>query len=270
MDRPIVIYHGHCTDGFTAAWAVRRKFPNAELVAGFHSDTHTPPDVLDRDVIMVDFAYPRATMHRLEAQARSILVLDHHITTQADLEGFPNTVFDLNRSGAGLAWDHFFPDEPRPWLVDYVEDRDLWRKALPNSDTVTAFIRSFAPSFTRWDALAAMSLDEAVAHGGTVWSYVQLQVEYACKRARRTALGGYANVWEVNSGMLQSEIGHQILVDHPEADFAAVWFIGLDGSRKYSLRSEDHRVDVSQVAKQFGGGGHRNSAGFGYDGDPSE
>jgi uncharacterized protein len=34
------------------------------------------------------------------------------------------------------------------------------------------------------------------------------------------------------------------------------------GSRTWSLRSEDSRQDVSEVASTFGGGGHRNAAGF--------
>ncbi|HKP89995.1 MAG TPA: bifunctional oligoribonuclease/PAP phosphatase NrnA [Thermoleophilaceae bacterium] len=35
-----------------------------------------------------------------------------------------------------------------------------------------------------------------------------------------------------------------------------------DGRRKVSLRATDGRVDVSQIARGFGGGGHRQAAGF--------
>jgi bifunctional oligoribonuclease and PAP phosphatase NrnA len=35
-----------------------------------------------------------------------------------------------------------------------------------------------------------------------------------------------------------------------------------DGRRKVSLRATDERVDVSQIARGFGGGGHRQAAGF--------
>jgi phosphoesterase RecJ-like protein len=37
---------------------------------------------------------------------------------------------------------------------------------------------------------------------------------------------------------------------------------GADGARKVSLRASDERVDVSQIARQQGGGGHRQAAGF--------
>ena len=35
-----------------------------------------------------------------------------------------------------------------------------------------------------------------------------------------------------------------------------------DGRRKVSLRATDARIDVSQIARKFGGGGHRQAAGF--------
>jgi phosphoesterase RecJ-like protein len=38
-------------------------------------------------------------------------------------------------------------------------------------------------------------------------------------------------------------------------------------ARKVSLRSTDGRVDVSEIARQQGGGGHQRAAGFGTDMD---
>jgi phosphoesterase RecJ-like protein len=35
-----------------------------------------------------------------------------------------------------------------------------------------------------------------------------------------------------------------------------------DGMRKVSLRATDGRVDVSRIARAFGGGGHPQAAGF--------
>lgn len=37
---------------------------------------------------------------------------------------------------------------------------------------------------------------------------------------------------------------------------------GKDGRRKVSLRATDGRVDVSKIARAYGGGGHRQAAGF--------
>ena len=43
--------------------------------------------------------------------------------------------------------------------------------------------------------------------------------------------------------------------------FAACYWDTPKG-RVFSLRSSDDGADVSEVAKQYGGGGHRNASGF--------
>lgn len=269
-NKPLIIYHGHCTDGFTAVWAARKALgPNCETVAA-HFGQPEPPDVTDREVYIVDYSYPRAVLEDMHDKADSLLVLDHHKTAEADLAGLPYCQFDMNRSGAGMAWDHFHPGQPRPWLVDYVEDRDIWRKSLPDTDEVTAFIRSWQASFDRWDTISAMSLEDAISHGKAVWSFMSLSVKFACKRARVVSVLGHDNVLEVNSSVLQSEIGNALMEgEGPKGnvpDFAAVWYVGVDGKRKYSLRSDDKHTDVSAIAQQLGGGGHRNAAGCLRDG----
>ena len=65
----------------------------------------------------------------------------------------------------------------------------------------------------------------------------------------------------VNASANQSEVGHELLQRYPEAPFAAIYFDTADGKRKWSLRGRGN-VDVSALAKQFGGGGHHNAAGF--------
>jgi uncharacterized protein len=132
MSKLLVLYHAACRDGFAAAWAIWRRFPGSEFVpVAYGSD---PPDVVDRDVVIADFSYARPVMERIADQCASLLVLDHHQTAEAALKNFAHpkarVVFDMNRSGAGITWDHFFPGQPRPWLIDYVEDRDLWRHKL--------------------------------------------------------------------------------------------------------------------------------------------
>jgi nanoRNase/pAp phosphatase (c-di-AMP/oligoRNAs hydrolase) len=59
-----------------------------------------------------------------------------------------------------------------------------------------------------------------------------------------------------------SDTAHALLQKYPEAPFTACWFRRGDGMIQYSLRSEDSRKDVSAIAKSFGGGGHRNAAGY--------
>lgn len=85
--KPLCIYHGHCDDGFAAAWCVRQAIPDAEFYPGVYQQE--PPDVAGRDVLMVDFSYKRPVLLRMAESARSVMVLDHHKTAAEDLSGFP-------------------------------------------------------------------------------------------------------------------------------------------------------------------------------------
>jgi len=57
---------------------------------------------------------------------------------------------------------------------------------------------------------------------------------------------------------MSSDAGHQLAQGEK---FAACYWDTPDG-RVFSLRSSDDGLDVSEIAKLFGGGGHRNAAGF--------
>ena len=56
-------------------------------------------------------------------------------------------------------------------------------------------------------------------------------------------------------------MGNELCNLYPESAFSASYCDRADGLRTYSLRSNGE-FDVSVIAKQFGGGGHRNAAGF--------
>lgn len=172
MDRPLVIYHGNCADGFSAAWCFWRKYgTGADYVSGVYQQD--PPDVTGRDVYLVDFSYKRAMVEQMLKSAKTVTLIDHHKTaidelrplaqqlemTNNDGQGVNFGWFcDLNRSGATLAWDYLFPGEDRPLLLGHVEDRDLWRFKLPGTREIQAFVFSHEYSFEMWDKL--MSADQ--------------------------------------------------------------------------------------------------------------
>lgn len=306
----LVITHGSCRDGFCAAWIVKRALPDAEIHYAYYGKE--PPDVTDRDVIMVDFSYPRGTLVALRAAANSLVVLDHHRTAAADLaetgtDGIVSmrewsgvvswerhmenaaldqmenahqmirTLFDMERSGAGLAWDFFFAGEPRPMLVDYVEDRDLWRHALPDSHDVNAAIGILPFDFSAWDKAEEASQRDLRAYPGggtredlrtvrmrgvgqTVREKVAQYIAEASKNLRWATVAGY-RVPVVNAPQVDiSELLDAVIREH-NPPFAVGWWQRFDGLFQYSLRSRGD-FDVSEIAKTFGGGGHRNAAGF--------
>lgn len=274
MTKKICIYHAHCMDGFTAAWIVHRAIGDSvEFISAGYGDA--PPDVTGADVIIVDFSYTRDVLTAMSAEAKSLIVLDHHATAQAALKDLmlPNAtiIFDMQRSGAQLAWDHFRPGLLRPRLVDYVGDRDLWQFKLFQSREINAYIQLQDQTFDEWLRLESLVEDQPLGvaaighdllrqHRDFVGKGIDMTLRYMVIGSQRVPV---ANL----PAYLASEAGNILAEGNP---FAAIYFDSATG-RKFSLRSKRGGIDVSAIALSYGGGGHVNAAGFtmpiGWEGD---
>ena len=265
---PIIISHSTCNDGLAAVWAVRRKYPQAEIHFRQYGDPLGDIEYEGRDVIIVDFSFDREVLIEMNEKAKSLVVLDHHKTAQERLEGLPFAHFDMNRSGAGMAYDYFLGDGKAPpvdgrghrhWLVDYVEDRDLWRFDLPHSKAVNAGLASYPRKLEAWEDLAKRSPQELREEGYILLRQEDGVVKAMASHGTEREIEGY-KVLVVNSSSLQSRIGEELAQGRP---FGAVYFITGKGEVVVSLRSRgDEGIDVSEIAKKFGGGGHARAAGF--------
>ena len=259
MSEPIVIYHGGCDDGFASAYAIWQKHPLWTFYAGVYQEI--PPNVEGFDVYLVDFSYKRPVIEEMALKAKSVTVIDHHKTAQADLEpllaeGVIDGVFDMNHCGAVLTWKWFHGSAPPPFF-QYIEDRDLWKRRLPDTDEFTMALRSYPQEFHVWNEL---NVGKLTSEGKHILRYYRQLVDEAKHRVRFTHWGDH-RVAAVNCPhFMASEVAGEIAVEYDVA-FGACWWENADGTRTFSLRSRDD-FDVSEVAKKFGGGGHKNSAGF--------
>ena len=177
--KPLVIYHANCADGFSAAWCFWDKYKDkVEYYPGIYQQT--PPDVTGRVVYLVDFSYKSDAIEKMLDIARTIFVIDHHKSAIEDLSALEqrlekenadkwsrfDTFFDLEKSGATLAWDFLnrvLPQElraTRPLLLGHIEDRDLWRFKLPNTREIQANVFSYEYTFENWDRMMNMNQAE--------------------------------------------------------------------------------------------------------------
>lgn len=261
-----VLYHNGCNDGFSAAYCAWTVLGDSAEYIGV-SYGEEPPTINDGDrVYVVDFSYSRQVMLAMAKIASEIVVLDHHKTAQEALLGLSFANFNMNKSGAVLAWEYWHPDEPVPTLIQYVQDRDLWKKELTISDEVHVTLRSFKMDFQVWDALAKLSYDDFLFIARTIGTPIlqkrQQDVEAIAATYTWTEIGGYkVPTVHTSKPTYTSDIGHYLCKILPEAPFSAIASDDEDGNTRWGLRSVGN-FDVSEIAKQYGGGGHRNAAGF--------
>lgn len=273
--KPLVLYHANCNDGFTAAWCAWVKFGGeCEFVPVSYGQE--PPDVAGRRVYILDFSYKRPTMLCLASRTSDMTILDHHKSAEEELDGLedecsrvyglipPTVVFAMDKSGARLAWEHFFPSEEVPLIVAYTEDRDLWRFAMPHSREINSAISSYPHDFDQWDEIndrlyfVDKGVSQLVEQGKAIERHKTQQVDAICRNAREVDFDG-VKVLAANTSVLFSEVAGRLAEGRP---FGAAWFVRADGKRQWSLRSTNEGLDVSDVARRRGGGGHRNAAGF--------
>lgn len=262
-----ILYHDKCPDGFTAAWAAWKRFGDtAEYIPVSYGQTPYEGSTGQDDVYLLDFCYPASVLRTLPA--RKLVILDHHKTAQADLELFKGKpedeiIFDMERSGAGIAWDYFHM-EPRPEIVNYAEDHDLWLYKLRGSREIRALFMATPYTFESWDSFQAdmqYSWNECIDRGETVMGFMSQQVKMICDKSYFEQIGGI-DVPVVNATTLYSEVGEELYKRHPEYPYVAYWFKRADGKIHWGLRTGHADIDVSAVAKQYGGGGHRAAAGY--------
>lgn len=265
-------YHAGCPDGFGAVWSVRGAWGDeGRYVARGHEDRVRPGECDDALVAFVDIAPARDELEQLAESAAQVVVLDHHVTARDRLTcdpGFVNDLedeghelhFDLTRSGSVLAWQYFHPDEEPPALLRYVEDQDLWNWALPDSDAVNAAIASYPREFEVWDRLAQEPIETLARQGEPILRANRMEVERRLEHARPVALGT-DRIEAVNASTNRSQIGHELA---QRGRFGKSWGLvyRVEGAEVFGTLYSIGDVDVAAVALGYGGGGHKNAAGF--------
>mgnify|MGYP000048822557 CR=1 FL=1 len=278
----VVIYHGaDCMDGFGAALAFHMW---KEAVYGSENVQYIPcnygQDIfsfgysfVSKDVYIVDFSFSREVLTMIAKDADYVLVLDHHKTAEEALENWGDKpvnmeiVFDMKKSGAGLTWDRFCPSPGhRSDLINYIEDRDLWRFALWGSKEINAYIALADKTFESYslvNTLLQNDIERAHQFGALLLKQHQKHVDSIVALARPCKIslptGEYNGLVANSNYQFASDVGHELA--KLSGTFGATYVTDSRGATKWSLRSiKDY--DVSRIAKQFGGGGHKNAAGF--------
>ena len=248
-----------------------------------------------RSIYVLDFSFPRPVIEHLKEKAARFVWLDHHKTAfemwcgrfepgmmHAERSSNHEIILDDARSGALIAWEYFHVHKPLPLAVNWIDDRDRWVFKHPGSREFHAGLALQPYDLETWGEIFKNSIDaiRVFESGKVVLNIYEKQIEKAVASACSIRItpavleGRPAAVWEYDQHLEQfyvqglvtntpvhiSEVGNHLA--KKSQTFGATWFHSATEKQAIvSLRSEG-TYDVSAIAKAFGGGGHRNAAGF--------
>ena len=262
----VILYHADCPDGFGGAYAAWKKFADTAMYIPMKYRQEPPlAEIEGCEVYVVDFCYHQEAMDRILKAAKSLVVLDHHEGVQEVVESMPEHVYDANRSGATIAWEYFHPGTPVPKLLKHIEDDDLYRFNLPETRALLAYLSVQPYAFESWD-LIARELEEERARGDLIaraeiyLDYFNHLVELSTAHAHPVHFEGHTVLLATAAPIkpLKSAIGHALNQKMPP--FGLVVSVHPNGLG-VSIRG-DGSIDVSSIARKYGGNGHPNSSGF--------
>lgn len=289
-DETVVLYHKNCNDGIASAYVAYLHYGENARYIEFQYGDDLPADIIGRHVIMIDVSVPQETINHLLIENRilSIMLIDHHVSVIRQLKGglwcpsveqYENRrnehdryfyLTDVNHSGAALAWAFFTRKEgfrnqlkhdDLPLAIAHIQDYDLWRRKLANTDAVNAWLANGPRTIERFHSMVTSdgSIRMNVLEGGNllvnaenvqVQDYLNHYVEYGYYEGEEIVL--------VNAPyILRNQIADELLKER----WAFVVIYQRRGLKThFSLRSAGY--DVTPVGERFGGGGHKTASAF--------
>lgn len=254
---------------------------------------HYTYDVDIYSIMSVDFGLPFYYIdHLLDvAQVAKIVVCDHHKTAyekyfpENDIEILPavvwhsndhrvSIIFNNNKSGASIVWYYLNGVAATylatlPELVKYVEDSDLWMFQYEETRAVNMYLKSMEMTLDNWqqvflalDSPTANIRNTIIARGYSLLDSIEKIVNAYASSGFDIELNGITGLAACCHGEYASDVGNKLV--EKSGTFGMTYYTDdLQEVMKCSLRSDPVAdVDVAEIAKLYGGGGHKYAAGF--------
>lgn len=262
-----VLYHAGCLDGFASAWAAWTELGDDAHYQAVRHREPLPRLPNNATVYILDFCYPMEQLVAAAKHVAQIVVLDHHISALEEYQRYrtQNTLpdnllmyFDLDRSGCMIAWSYFHSGQSAPKILEYIEDRDLWRHRWEETSAIThaLYLRCPMP-FEKFSDLPLAALK---AEGEVLIKQHRQQVQHLLHSRHAVVLNGVTGLAVNAPSLFSSELG-QALAKLSGTFGLTYHYHGKRRQWECQLRSVGD-FDVSELASFFGGGGHLRAAGF--------
>jgi hypothetical protein len=260
-------YHSADFDGKCGGAIVQMTFPSCELIGIDYGDPFPWDKIKEGELVyMVDFAIqPYEEMLRLASKCELIWI-DHHKSALAwarDNNFCPRGRRSIDFAACELVWEFFYEKKIMPRAIRLLGSYDIWKwqsvEGCLEFQMGMKLLNLPATSILWKELFENKHVEDIIKNGGLILQYQKQQDEDTCKYAVHEVRWEGLDWIALNgpfrgSGVFESVWNHKyhgMLVygwcrDH--------WRFGL-----YTDRED---VDVSAIAKKYGGGGHKGAAGF--------
>ena len=276
-------YHNDADGKCSAFWV--KYFIGSILNIDFISMDYRIPFPLniiedDEDIYIVDYSVHPAIMERILEKTQNVTWIDHHKTAIEKYTDFvhTNNIRGVRRDGIAACMLTYCylrhmttcgVGEIKPFHPWMIEEAPMFTKLIADWDTWTMkygertkqFIMAFnagdfEPNGKDWQQCPSLPTEKMIASGKAMMEFRDGWARDYLSFGFPTYFQGY-KCFALNLGMCNSEYFKSLQLGSYDIYIAFVF----DGVQ-YSVSMYSKVVDVSQIALDYGGGGHAGAAGF--------
>jgi len=271
----IVIHHndldGRCSAAIVNYASILRNDTNIRFIeADYHHDfSYLVEDLnsnalINSTIYIVDFSLQPKLMELVRRKTKDVVWIDHHKTAEGypyqDLHGLRNFK-DKEKAGCELTWQYFYPIGDVPDVVVMIGDYDKWAlKYAPDCFEVYEGLKleDQSPTNSLWRDLFESNdaLDRIRDNGKTVIKYRDNYCAEICKAYGYEVFFEGHNAYAVNLARFGSQQFGELFEKYP---FCISY---IHNGVIYTVSLYSRNVDVGEICKKYGGGGHKGAAGF--------
>lgn len=280
-----VVIHHHDEDGRAAAAVVKQAVKSRAkefLFIEAKYDTQIPFDQLRNgdEVYVVDFSMqnPGDWARLCNIPRFPVTWIDHHITAIEAAKGtraenLPGIREEGKRAGCALTWDFFYPDVEAPVAIQLISDRDTWtwergeetaefhaglqmNDTSPESPLWTAILIPSECGTPSWVISIRSTGRSVLQYKNRFYGDLREKNAYEVEFEGNKAIA--INVAGVGSEAFGFPNGYKGEMPDEWPVLIAFYYNGDN----FVVSMYSKAVNVSEIAKKYGGGGHPGAAGF--------
>lgn len=288
-----IFYHEKDLDGWASGAITHYYFEKltekkVELIPYDYHKEYKLPSMLNEEaesIYFVDCSADPNYLEEVDREYNNIFVLDHHKSFIEKIDGYSfKGRQEIGIAGCQIVWNFFFPKENEPVFISLLgiydiwdnEDRTYWnenvmpfqmgmrlRATEPNTISGFSFWREKIDNYfeNKKNEISISWETSIIKEGRVILEYQRNEDRKVVKlNSFEGTFEGY-NIIALNNTRTNSQVFDSVW-DPERHDIMFMWY--NVGGEKYivSLYTKKDDMDVSLIAKDFGGGGHKQAAGF--------